>query len=218
MAKSSRTSTRSPRRRGPAAGSRVRANRRRLRAALWLLGGLVFVGVAALLILLARAGSPRAGGEGALTGSAPDFTLPRLDGEPVSLSSYRGQRNVLLFFNEGYGCPPCWQQARELQDARSALEAAGTELLVVVVDPPDLARQEAQRWGLSVPILLDQGGQVSRAYKTLGFGMHANKPNHTFVFVDIEGQVRWWKDYASMYAPTDQVVQRVQSLGQAGSP
>lgn len=217
MAKRSRPASRSPGRRGSVAGSRGR-RRRWLGPALWVVGGLAFVGVAALLILLARAGSPSAGGEGALTGAAPDFTLPRLDGEPVSLSSYRGERNVLLFFNEGYGCPPCWQQARELQDARAGLDAADTELLVVVVDPPDLARQEAQRWGLSVPILLDQGGKVSRAYKALGFGMHANKPNHTFVFIDTEGQVRWWKDYASMYAPTEQVVERVQSLSQGGRP
>ncbi len=195
------------------------ASRRAWRATVfWLGAGLVFIAVAAFLILLARSGSSDAGGEGAMSGQAPSFTLPRLNGDPVTLSAYRGERNVLLFFNEGYGCPPCWQQARELQEAQAALDATETELLVVIVDPPDLARQEVQRWGLTVPVLLDEDGEVSRAYKALGFGMHANKPNHTFVFVDVAGEVRWWKDYASMYAPTDQILSRLEALsGQPGS-
>lgn len=179
---------------------------------LWLGAGLAFIAVAAVLILLARSGSSNVGEEGAMSGQAPEFVLPRLDGEPVALSAYRGERNVLLFFNEGYGCPPCWQQARELQEAQAAFDAADTELLVVIVDPPDRARQEVQRWGLTVPVLLDESREVSRAYRALGFGMHADKPNHTFVFVDAAGEIRWWKDYASMYAPTEEVIDRVEAL------
>lgn len=37
-----------------------------------------------------------------LNASAPDFTMPDLAGEPVSLSDYRGHRNVLLVFNRGF--------------------------------------------------------------------------------------------------------------------
>ena len=33
---------------------------------------------------------------------APDFTLPDFDGEPVSLSGFRGEKNVLLVFNRGF--------------------------------------------------------------------------------------------------------------------
>jgi peroxiredoxin (alkyl hydroperoxide reductase subunit C) len=33
---------------------------------------------------------------------APDFTLPDFTGEPVSLSDYRGSKNVLLVFNRGF--------------------------------------------------------------------------------------------------------------------
>ncbi len=31
--------------------------------------------------------------------SAPDFTLPAHDGETVTLSQYRGQKNVILSFH-----------------------------------------------------------------------------------------------------------------------
>jgi len=33
---------------------------------------------------------------------APDFTLPDFDGEPVSLSGFREDKNVLLVFNRGF--------------------------------------------------------------------------------------------------------------------
>ena len=33
---------------------------------------------------------------------APDFTLPDLDGNPVSLSDFRGRKNVLLVFNRTF--------------------------------------------------------------------------------------------------------------------
>jgi peroxiredoxin len=33
---------------------------------------------------------------------APDFTLNDFDGKPVSLSSFRGKKIVLLVFNRGF--------------------------------------------------------------------------------------------------------------------
>lgn len=33
---------------------------------------------------------------------APEFTLHDFNGEPVSLSDYRNQKNVLIVFNRGF--------------------------------------------------------------------------------------------------------------------
>ncbi|MBW6469549.1 MAG: redoxin domain-containing protein [Coriobacteriia bacterium] len=38
----------------------------------------------------------------ALDTSAPDFTLPDFSGNPVSLSGFRGRKNVLLVFNRTF--------------------------------------------------------------------------------------------------------------------
>ena len=38
----------------------------------------------------------------ALNVPAPDFTLPDLNGNPVSLSDFRGLKNVLLVFNRTF--------------------------------------------------------------------------------------------------------------------
>jgi len=34
--------------------------------------------------------------------AAPDFTLPDLNGVPVTLSDFRGRKNVLLVFNRTF--------------------------------------------------------------------------------------------------------------------
>ncbi len=70
--------------------------------------GVVFVALAVGLVVLYRGGddgsSPEpssAGGGIAAAGPAPAFTLPAIDGSTISLAEFRGENNVLLFFNEG---------------------------------------------------------------------------------------------------------------------
>jgi peroxiredoxin len=198
----------------------VRLQRRRRRSLvksiMYVAIGASFVVVAAFLVMLSRSTAHDAGAGTPLTGAAPDFTLPSVNGQPVTLSSFKGQRNVLLYFNEGYGCAPCWQQAQDLQKRSADMEAANTEFLDIMVDPPNLIKSEVTRWGLKMPVLSDTDRSVSQQYNMLGFGMHADKPNHTFVFIDKGGEIRWWQDYASMRAPTDDVIKKVQALSAGG--
>jgi len=37
-----------------------------------------------------------------LNAPAPDFTLDNYQGQPVSLSDFRGEKQVLLVFNRGF--------------------------------------------------------------------------------------------------------------------
>jgi peroxiredoxin Q/BCP len=184
---------------------------------MYAIAGILFVAIAGLLVLLSRGGGMHSSDATPLSGAAPNFTLPAVSGGEISLASYRGEKNVLLFFNEGYGCAPCWQQAQDIQKRTSDLQAANTEFLDIMVDPPGLLKSEVSRWGLKMPVLSDTDRTVSQEYNTLGFGMHADKPNHTFVFIDKDGQIRWWEDYASMRAPTDDVIKKVQALSASGS-
>ena len=70
---------------------------------------LLFVALAVGLIVLYRGrdGSPpqpsppSPAGEATDLGLAPTFSLPAVGGSIVSLEEFRGQKNVLLFVNEG---------------------------------------------------------------------------------------------------------------------
>ncbi len=177
---------------------------------------LAVVGIAAVLIFAYRGASAKKAGLSAdmLSKPAPDFTLLTLDGRQVSLADFKGKSSVLLFFNEGYGCDPCWQQTAELQKDLEKFSEMGTEVFAVMVDPPNLLKREALRWGLGkLPILVDESTRVSKSYDALG-GMHANKPDHKFVLISKDGRILWAADYPSMWVDNDVVVRQVRGLVQ----
>ena len=58
---------------------------------------------AALLGWLIVRGGGDSGPKEYLREPAPDFTLPTIAGEQVSLTDHLGRHNLLLYFNEGIG-------------------------------------------------------------------------------------------------------------------
>lgn len=63
---------------------------------------------------------------------APDFTLSNLDGEPVTLASYRGQVVVLDFW--ATWCKPCITSFPDLHELVARYKSEGVVLLVVSID------------------------------------------------------------------------------------
>jgi peroxiredoxin len=172
------------------------------------------VALAAVLILAYRVAGPQKASSSPemIAKPAPDFTLKTTDGRDVNLSDFRGKKNVLLFFNEGYGCDPCWQQTAQLQRDQQAFADMGVEVYAVMVDQPSLIKSEMPRWGLkTIPILVDQTTKVSKSYDALG-GMHASKPDHKFVLISRDGMILWAADYPSMWVDGDAVLKQVRTL------
>jgi peroxiredoxin len=131
-------------------------------------------------------------------GPAPAFTLASTAGGNVSLSDYAG-KNVLLYFSEGVGCDACFYQMVDIEQNSKQLADAGITVLPIVMNPLDQTQTEVQRFGLKTPFLIDSSGSVSKDYNMLGKGMHANLPGHGFVLIDRSGNIRWEKEYPSMY-------------------
>lgn len=150
--------------------------------------------------------------EGAIgSGTAPAFTLASTTGAAVSLADYRG-RNVLLYFNEGVGCDACFYQMVELEQRADRLAAAGIDVVPIVANPAEAVIPELQRFGLSTPYLIDESTAVSQAYGMIGHGMHAGLPGHGFVLVDGDGQIRWTKEYPSMFVSANDLLSALPSL------
>ena len=140
--------------------------------------------------------------------AAPEFTLAASTGGNISLSAYRG-KTVLLFFQEGLTCQPCWDQITDLQKRAAQLKVAGIgQVVSITSDPVSAITTKAHDMGLTVPVLSDPGLAVSQAYHANGYGMMgASRDGHTFILVGPDGTIEWRADYGgapkyTMFLPT----------------
>ncbi len=129
--------------------------------------------------------------------SAPDFTLSTTAGTKVSLSQFRGHP-VLLYFNEGAGCDACTMQLAAIERDQAAFDALDVKVLPIVMNSPAQIQPDLDRFKVTTPVLIDDG-TVSAAYDTLGKGMHAGLPGHSFVLIDSNGTQLWYGEYPSMW-------------------
>jgi peroxiredoxin len=159
-----------------------------------------------LLYFGGRSSQPKGGPVAARP--APPVTRASTGGGNVSLSGYAGG-NVLIYFSEGVGCDACFYQMVDLEQNSQQLADAGITVLPIVMNPLDQTQAEVQRFGLTTPFLVDSDGSVSKAYDMLGKGMHANLPGHGFVLIDGSGNIRWQKEYPSMYVSTGDIMNAI---------
>jgi thiol-disulfide isomerase/thioredoxin len=75
---------------------------------------------------------------------APDFTLERLEGEPVSLSALKGQVVLVDFW--ATWCPPCREEMPYLVKLAKQYEAKGVRLVAVSNDDLDDQREAVSRY------------------------------------------------------------------------
>ncbi|MEP7034927.1 MAG: peroxiredoxin family protein [Actinomycetota bacterium] len=177
------------------------ARRKRLWVRLASVGAtLAVIGVIVAMMMSSRQESS------AVTRLAPDFTLTDTSGTQVTLSALRG-KNVLIYFSEGAGCEACITQMGLIEkDPRFAAE--GLTVLPIVMDPKDDITAAMATNGIRTPFLLDDG-TVSKAYGTLGKGMHSDLPGHSFILIDKTGKQRWYGEYPSMFISPDDLLNEV---------
>lgn len=158
-----------------------------------------------------QAGSPGPGQ------AAPAFTLAASTGGKISLSRYWG-KNVLLFFQEGLTCQPCWNQIADLQKHAAQLRAAGiSQVLSITTDPVGAITQKTRDMGLTIPVLSDPGLAVSQQYHANSYGMMGSSADgHTFILVGPNGVIRWRADYGgppkyTMFLPTTMMLAQMKA-------
>lgn len=174
-----------------------RGHRIRLAAA-WTAVLVVVVGIIGFMLVTSQPQSSAA------VKSAPDFTLTNTAGQQVSLSDYRGQ-NVVLYFNEGAGCQSCLVQMAEIEKQTAALKDLNVTVLPIVMNTREQITADMATNGVATPFLLDDG-TVSKEYGTLGKGMHAGLPGHSFILIDKAGVQRWYGEYPSMWLEPEQLM------------
>jgi peroxiredoxin len=107
---------------------------------------------------LARSRINRSGLKAGAT--APEFTLPRIDGGDLSLADLRGERVLLVFSDPD--CGPCDELAPRLQE----LHRTRPDLHVVAISRRDTeaTRAKAESLGLTYPIVLQKQWEISLKY------------------------------------------------------
>lgn len=127
--------------------------------------------------------------------SAPEFSLPEISGESVSLSKFRGKKNVVISFVPAAWTPVCSAQWPQYNDAQKVFEEHDAVLLGVTVDNiPTLyawtKQLSADGTGFWFPVLSDfyPHGAVSERYGVL----RSNGTSERALFViDKEGVIRY---------------------------
>lgn len=138
---------------------------------------------------------------------APRIHLPTTSGNVFDLTKMHG-KTVLLYFQEGVTCQPCWAQIKDIDTHLDEFRALGIDTVATIaVDPLSALRQVATDVGISTPVLSDASLAVSRAYTTNEYGMMGlSRDGHTFIVVGPDGRIEWRADYGgapkyTMYLP-----------------
>jgi peroxiredoxin len=138
----------------------------------------------ARLLAVAALAVAAAGANAAVTpsASAPDFTLPSLDGPNLRLQEQRG-RVVMINFWASW-CGPCRVEMPHLARLYEKYRGSGFTVLAVNIDEsPQKAASLATQLGMRFPVLLDTDKKVSRLYDL------STMPST--VLVDRDGRVRY---------------------------
>ncbi len=143
---------------------------------------------------------------------APDFTLEGTEGT-FTLSEHRGEKVVLLFY-PGDDTTVCTKQFCSYRDA--AEDMADLDAVFVGISAQGMESHEAfkGKYGLTTPLLADEGGKVSAAY-----GVYAKRLNiakRTVFIVDEQGKIAY-EHGNTMSLTFDDVGSLKQALEEVGS-
>ena len=94
---------------------------------------------------------------------APDFTLPDKDGNPVSLSDFRG-RKVVLYFYPRDNTPGCTRQACAFAAAYDRFRSMDVTVIGVSKDSVSSHLKFSQKYDLPFIMLSDPELQAIQAY------------------------------------------------------
>ena len=100
---------------------------------------------------------------------APNFTVNDQEGNPVSMSNYKGKKLVVFFYPKA-STPGCTAEACNLTDNYAALQKEGYEILGISADSEKRQKNFKEKYNFAFPLLADVDKEVINA-----FGVWGNK-------------------------------------------
>ena len=112
---------------------------------------------------------------------APDFKLKSDDGKTYSLSQFRGNSEVVLYFYPKDDTPGCTKEACSFRDSFPHFTKEGVQILGVSNDDLDSHSKFRKKYNLNFPLLSDPDHVVSEEY-----GVYKSKNMYGKSFMGIE--------------------------------
>jgi peroxiredoxin Q/BCP len=120
---------------------------------------------------------------------APDFDKTTHDGERLSLSRFRGEKAVVLYFYPKDETPGCTAEACSFRDSYEAFVEAGAVVVGVSPDSDESHEKFAAHHRLPFKLISDADGELRRRYKVpstlLGI-----VPGRVSYVIDKQGKIR----------------------------
>jgi len=119
----------------------------------------------------------------AMNSPAPDFTLPGVDGQTYSLSSFKGKPVVLEFM--ATWCPHCQDDAPTMNQLNAAYQSKGVQVLAINATPYGHLREQSghstdpvtmddlkwfhDTYGVTFPMLFDKTLKSANDYQVVSY-------------------------------------------------
>ena len=148
--------------------------------------------------------------------AAPDFTLKNTDMEDVQLSSFQGQKNVVLLFVPLAFTGVCTKELCSVRDNLNSYANLNAEVLGISVDSPFSQKAWKEQENLNFALLSDFNREVVQSYGTqYDLGAFTGVSKRSAFVVDKQGQVQYAEvlDNAGDLPNFEKINETLQSLG-----
>ena len=96
--------------------------------------------------------------------TAPEFNSPNQNNEMISLSSFKGSKNIVLYFYPKDDTSGCTIEANQFTERASDFAKLDTIVLGVSKDSCESHQAFIDKFGLKVDLLADTSGELCDAY------------------------------------------------------
>lgn len=118
----------------------------------------------------------------------PDISMKTHKGEKISLSDYKGENPVVVFFYPKDGTPVCTKEACAFRDAHEIFASVGAVVIGISGDSIEEHKSFVESHELPYLLVSDSDGSIRKAFgvrRTLGI-----LPGRVTYVIDREGIVR----------------------------
>lgn len=143
---------------------------------------------------------------------APDFTARSTSGQQVTLSSFKGQKNVLLAFFPLAFTGTCSIELKCFTEDFDQFAGAEVEILPISVDSPASLDEFKKKLGMKTELLSDFKRDISRLYGVLNDEKFYS--NRAYFLIDKKGIVRWAhvEEHGGLRRENSEILARIAEL------